>query len=156
MAIRAVATVSPQIYLCDISEKVKELEGDCKKDERAWVIVRQGTEGDDIALQELRSRSALRWDDGSPEETRQWNALEARAVASHRTMCDAGNIYGPEDKPLFSFETGKYHSRNKMVFSEFLEAWGSLQPDVVDAVLTAILSLNPQWEWFLPNTVESD
>lgn len=154
MAIKALPIVSQPIYLAELSDEVKEMEGDCPKDERAWVIVRQATEADNTQRAALRSEVTVRWQkDGTAEEIRDVNLREMWAMEIYLTLCDAGNILDADDKPLFKFvDTGPY-GKVKHGFADFKKAYGSLASPVTASIRRAVYKINSDWDWFAAGEV---
>ena len=149
MAIKALPIISKPIYLGELSDEVKEMEGSCPKDKRAWVIVRQATEADNTQRAALRSEVTVRWqEDGTAEEIRDVNLRELWAMEVYLCLCDAGNILDADDKPLFKFvDTGPY-GKVKHGFAEFKEAYGVLASPVTATIRRAVYTLNSDWDWF--------
>ena len=150
MAIHAVPTISEEIYLQDVSERVKEMEGkNCPKKERAWVKVRQATESDQLQVSQRHADTEVLWmADGSAKEKRSRNVLEDRMFKAYLVMVGTGNIFAMEDKPVFEFADKDDYPKFKGTYSKFQDRWGLLQPAVADAIELAIYKLNPQWDVF--------
>lgn len=150
MTIHAVPTISDEIYLQEISEKVKRLEGsDCPKKDMAWVRVRQATESDQLQVSQRNSGSEVLWlADGSAKEKRDRNVLEDRMFRAYLVLVDVGNIVDKNGDPVFEFAESGDYPKFKGTFSKFQDKWGVLQSSVADAIEMAIYKLNPQWDVF--------
>ena len=148
MAIHATPIISNKIYLADLSDDVHALEGDCEKKDRAWVMVRQATEADNMRLAARGAESTIEWDNsGLVREKRSDNFRERWAYQVFMTLHDSGNILNPQGKNLFSFIDKQDYRQVKGGFKVFLEAFGSLPSVVTGAILTAIYKTNPDWDW---------
>ncbi len=148
MAIHAVPTISDELYLQNVSQTVKRLEGaECPKKEQAWVKVRQATESDELQVSQHRaSASELTWlQDGRAQEKRLKGRLEERMFRAYLVLVDAGNILDAKQKPLFTFKDGQDYPKFDGSYSQFKERWGLLQPEVADAIEMATYEVNPQW-----------
>jgi len=147
MAIKAKPIISEEIYLQDLSEDVKELEGDCPRDEQAWVMIRQATEADNLRHEREVSTVELIHDGGVTKETRFSSISNDRAFEVYLTLHNAGNITGPEGNPLFEFkDTGPYN-RVTGTFDRFKENYGLLPGDVARAMSKAVYLINEKWDW---------
>lgn len=155
MAIRAVPIISDRIFLREISDEVAKLEGDCKKDERAWVIVRQATEADNRERSARYSSSTLMWTDDGVQENRTDNVRERWAHEVFLVLCDAGNILDAKGGPLFKFHKRGDFNAVDGGFQDFLDSYGRLNSVVATAILRAVYSSNPDWDWMNP-TGEAD
>ncbi len=153
MSIKALPVLSEPIYLRDISDDVKKLEGKCSPAERAWVMVRQGTEADNLQRAAMRSQYTLRWQvDGSAEELRDVNQRQLWTMEVYMTLTDAGNLWADdaEKEPLFEFENKGSYSGTSYDYEEFENRYGLLPSIVTTAILRAVYSLNPDWSWMAP------
>lgn len=149
MAIKALPIISEPLYLTDLSKQIEEMEKDCPQDERAWVIVRQATEQDNNRRSALRSQVTLRWqDDGTAEEVRDVNMREMWAMEVYLCLCDVGNIFDADDKPLFEFADAGPYRKCKGGFDDFKKAYGSLASPVTAALRQAVYKVNSDWDWF--------
>ncbi len=147
MAIKAKPIISEEIYLQDLSEEVKELEGDCPRDEQAWVMIRQATEADNLRHEREISTVELTHEGGVTKETRYSSISNDRAFEIYLTLHDAGNITGADGQPLFEFkDTGPYN-RVKGTFDKFKDDYGLLPGDVTRAMCKAVYLINPKWDW---------
>lgn len=143
MAIKAAPVTSPKLYLGDLLPAVKELEGeDCQEKDRAWVVVRQATEGDNRRISDLSAETRFVYREETAEQVTNVNQAEVRAMQIYLTLVDAGNIVGDDDKPLFKFN----NSRLAMSQSEFQKAYETLHPDATWAMLLAVREINPLWD----------
>jgi hypothetical protein len=152
MAVQAVPVVSEPIYLGDISKRVRALEGDCERTDQAYVIVRQATTGDNMRRSQIHKGTTLRWltdEDGKPvtEENYNQNPLERYAFEAYTTLAGIGNLFDTDGKPMFEFESSGSYMKVKGDFNDFKERWGRLPLVVTDAILTAVYSTNPDWDW---------
>lgn len=146
MSVKALPIVSGSIYLADLSQEVKKLEGDCPPDERAFVVVRQATEADTQRISDLYATRTTRWKEDAVEEQRDINPRLEWVWQAFMTLCDAGNILDAQGKPLFKFEdTGPYHKVSGG-FNDFRKAHGSLNSAVTEAIRYAVWGINPQWD----------
>lgn len=150
MAIKALPIISGPIYLQDLNQEVKQLEGEeCPRDEQAWVIVRQATELDNQRRSSLVSKRRVEWnDDGRVEE---WddNPLEVFATEVYCCLVDAGNIWEDDSgtKSLFKFKDGPDYQKLSMGYGDFRKAYGKLPLPVTRAIRAAVLEMNPDWDW---------
>jgi hypothetical protein len=151
MAINAAPVVSTQIYLGDLTSSVKEMEGDCDQADRAWVIIRQSTEGDNRRISEMSAETRTVWSDTATEQIRRINQAEVRALQVYLTLSDMGNVFADDagKKPLFRFENGKL----KMPKSEFQKAYDGLHPEVTRAIILAVYQTNPMWDWSIDQQI---
>lgn len=158
MAINAVPTMSDEIYLRDVSDRLKKLEGDdCPPAERAWVKVRQATEGDQLQISQRYAESEVHWrPDGSITEKRSSNILDDRMFKAYLVMVDAGNIFDREGDPLFEFKDGGDYPKYAGTYSKFKEHWMLLPPVAAGAIELALYELNPQWGFTTRDTEEDD
>lgn len=170
MAIKAMPIVSGQVYLSDllseyptdeegeltnrakvyksVSDAVAKLEGDCPKDEAAWVIVRQATEQDNIRRADRVANRTVRWAGEDVSETRDDNMREQWAFEVWMCLCDTGNLLTRSGQPLFRFKESTHGYRQlDMNFADFLTAYGSLPSVVTTAMRRAVLDTNPDWDW---------
>ena len=173
--IKAKPIISGQMYLSDllngehpddvrtkaiqqISDQVAEIEGACLPDERAWVMVRQATEADNMRRAGRVSKRTVRWSGSDVEEVRNDNLREQWALETYMCLTDAGNLESANGDPLFVFkEAGLGYPSLDMTFSEFLAAYGSLPSDVTSAIRRAVLIVNPDWDyWPTTNSDESE
>lgn len=149
MAINAVPTISDEIYLRDVSERVKKIEGDCPKKECAWVKVRQATEGDQLQVSQRYADSEVVWQvDGSAKEKRSSNTLEDRMFKAYLVLTDAGNIFDGGEKPIFEFADRGDYPKFKGTWAQFKNRWSLLPPAAASAIELALYRLNPQWDVF--------
>jgi len=172
MAIKAMPIVSDQVYLSDLlseyptdeggeltpraqvyrvaSDNVAKLEGDCPKDEMAWVIVRQATEQDNMRRADRVAKRTVSWRGEDVSETRDDNLREQWAFEVWLCLCDAGNLLTRDSKPLFRFKgSGNGYQQLDMSFKNFLTAYGSLPSAVTTAMRRAVLDTNPDWDWLV-------
>ena len=167
MAIKAMPIVSQQVYLSDLlngvypdtnhgktckgmSKEVAELEGDCPKDELAWVVVRQATEQDNMRRAGRVAKRTVQWAGDEVSETRDDNLREQWAYQVWLCLCDTGNISDRDGKPVFQFkDAGKGYTQLDMGFKNFLDAYGSLPSAVTSAMRRAVLNINPDWDWVM-------
>jgi len=155
MAIQVTPTISGKIYLAELSEAVAKLEGDCEKKERAWVMVRQATEADNMRVSSRNSDSTFEWVKGGlVRERRKDNPRERWAFQSYVTLTDAGNITNPQGKSLFEFTQKDDYTAVKGGFNDFQEKYGSLPSVVTGAILAAVYQVNPDWDWRASDTGE--
>lgn len=149
MAINAVPTISDEIYLRDVSERVNQMEGDCPKKECAWVKVRQATEGDQLQVSQRHADSEVVWQaDGSAKERRSSNTLEDRMFKAYLVMVDAGNILDRKGEPVFEFVDKDDYPKFKGTWARFKERWSLLPPAAASAIELSLYKLNPQWDIF--------
>lgn len=147
MAIQAVPTISDEVYLRDMSKLLLDLEGkDCPPSERAWVKVRQATEGDQLQISQRNAESEVMWKpDGDIIERRSSNYLDDRMFRAYLVLVDAGNIFGKDGDPLFEFKDGNDYPKFDGTYSEFKRRWAQLPPVAAGAIELALNELNPQW-----------
>ncbi len=147
MAIQAVPIISEKIYLSEISEEVAKLEGDCDKKEMAWVIVRQATEADNMQRADKESDITLEYGDGGKvTERRRTNLRERWAYEVYTSLHDAGNIFAPGGKELFTFMDKGDYQKVKGGFKKFMDDYGSLGSAVTNAIRRAVYTVNPDWD----------
>lgn len=141
-----------------ISDDVAELEGDCQPDERAWVIVRQATEGDNMRRADRVAKRTVKWGDAGVEETRDDNMREQWAFEVYLCLVDAGNITDYAGKSLFKFgDGGQGYRKLDMDFQDFMKAYGTLPSAVTLAIRRAVLETNPDWDyWFAAEEDQSE
>jgi len=165
MAIKAMPIVSDRVFLSDllggadpatstgqvkaaISRQVAVLEGDCSPDERAWVIVRQATEADNMRRSGRVAKRTVKWGDGGDvEETRDDNLREQWAYEIYLCLCETGNIANYNGEPLFKFKDAGGYQKVAGGFEQFLKAYGSLPSAVTAAIRRAVLDANSDWDW---------
>jgi len=149
MAIQAVPTISEEIYLQDLTERVKKLEGEDPRKEQAWVKIRQATEGDQLQISARNADSEVVWQaDGGAREKRSNNPLEERMFKAYLVLVDAGNIVAPDGKPVFKFSEGDDYPKFDGSWADFKSRWGLIPSVAADAIELAIYKLNPQWDVF--------
>lgn len=146
MALKATPIMSDRIILADIDRTIAKMEGDCDKDERAWVQVRQATEGDFNWIASMRTDDTIKWS-GDTAEERRVNFREVMAAHVYLTLIDAGNILDASGKPIFTFKDGGDYSKLNMTFNQFKERYGMLNASVTSAIRKAVYTLNPEWDW---------
>jgi len=147
MAITALPVVSDQKFLRDLLPEVAELEGECKKDERAYSIARQATEGDHHQVAQMYAERRVRWSEDMIEEVRQANLREEWAWHVYLCTCDVGNVFGSDKLPIFVFTSGPVGLRRiDLPFGEFLERFGMLNVSVARALRYAVWDMNPEWD----------
>ncbi len=147
MAIKALPTVSDVIYLQDLVPQIELLEGECPNEEKAYVIVRQATEADSMAIDQMSSERRVVWSENEVQEIRDSRMREVWAMQVFRCMCDAGNIFGPDGEPLCKFSSGKMHARYvEGTFRDFLKSFGAQSPLVTRALRYAAWEMNPDWD----------
>lgn len=160
MAIKAMPVISEEIYLQDMSEDVKELEGDCPRDEQAWVMVRQATESDNLRHEQQIATVELVHEGGKTHEKRRSSIREEWAFESFLTLHAVGNIEGPDGNPLFEFKDMGPYNRVKGTFEKFKQTYGLLPGSVARAIIKAVYTVNPDWDWlgitFEPEDEEED
>lgn len=170
MAIKAMPVTSDRIFLGDllnndypdtprgrtikqISERVAVLEGDCDPGDRAWVMIRQATEADNMHRADRVSKRTVRWKGEDVEETRDDNLREQWALEVYMCLVDTGNLYDIKDKPLFTFkDTTAGYRKLAMGFQDFLNAYGTLPTAVILAIRRAVLETNPDWDYWFEGT----
>lgn len=157
MTITATPIISEEIYLQDMSDDVKDLEGDCPRDEQAWVMVRQATESDNLRHEQQVATVELTHEGGKTYEKRQSNIRQEWAFETFLALHAAGNIEGPDGGPLFEFkDTGPYN-RVKGTFEKFKETYGLLPGPVARAIIRAVYTINSDWDWLgISYTPEED
>jgi len=157
MTIKALPTISDQIYLQDLNEDVKAMEGgDCPRDEQAWVTVRQATESD---AQRRASLVAKRRTERSGDKVvEEWtdNVLEVYATEVYSCLVDCGNILDAKDNPLFEFMDATNYQKVKGGYKKFRASYGDLPLCVTRAMRQAVLQLNPQWDWLTQLTEDEE
>jgi hypothetical protein len=147
MALSTVPIVSGQIYLRDLSDTLKALEGKCKDEHRAWVMIRQATEGDVAAIELVRGKgTVVHGQDGSTTEMYDRDTSHVRKEQFKRTVVGVGNISDAAGSELFKFKAGPNYAVLDMTDDEFSEAYDALPRPVTNAFGLAILESNPQWD----------
>jgi len=154
MAIKAIPTISSKIFLRNLNDDVRKLEGeDCQEADWAWVIVRQATEEDNMRRADLRKDSVVEWvtEEGSDsvgvKEYRQFNQRKAWALEVYMTLVDAGNLFADDAGvvPLFEFENAVPTRKLKHTLAEFEKLYGRLPSSVAGSILAAVHSVNLDW-----------
>lgn len=149
MAINAAPIISDKIYLQSVSDDVASIEnvqGLCPEERRAWVKIRQATEGDVAALSLLsRIGKVTHHADGSTTEEYDRDFNPIRAQQFMRTVVGVGNINGVSDAPLFRFKDGPNYPVLDMTEEQFMAAYNSLPRFVTNAFAAAVVEGNPQW-----------
>jgi len=139
--------ISEPIYLRDISDTFKELEGDCERDDQVFVIIRQGTQADIQRVSLLVSeRKVEHAKDGTRSETFNDDLGDVRAMQLYSTLCDVGNMTDKTGAPMFRFKQGKEYAKFAGSFSEFKRIYGTLPGVVIGAFNLAVWEGNPQWD----------
>lgn len=147
MALSTVPIVSDKIFLRDVSDTIKKIEGDCKDEARAWVTIRQATEGDVAAIERVRGKGVVvHGEDGSVSETYDRDTSHVRKEQFKRTVVGVGNISDAAGKELFVFKTGPNYALLDMTDDQFSEAYNDLARPITNAFGLAILQANPQWD----------
>lgn len=147
MSIATKPIISEMIYLQDLSKDVKEMEGDCPRDEQAWVMIRQATESDNLRREQVITKVELFHETGVTREIRQSTIRNDRAYEAFLTLHAIGNIMGPDGSPLFEFkDTGPYN-KVKGTFDKFRGDFGLLPGAVARAIALAVYSINEDWNW---------
>jgi hypothetical protein len=148
MAIQTLPIISEPIYLQDLSERVAQFEANDPEEERAFVIIRQATEADNMRRGSMRSEVIVRWkQDGTSEEVRNTNLRELWAYEVYLTLCDAGNITNEKGDPLFTFITTGPYGKIRGGWETFQKVYGSLPSFVTDAIRAAVYKVNPDWNF---------
>lgn len=158
MAIKT-APIFKTVYLGELDPRVAELEGDCLQEERAWVKVRQATEADNMEISALTSKQKLTYTkSGATEQEQDFNPREIRAMEVFKCLVDIGNIFADDEGkvPLFKFESHGSYSKVAGGFQRFKEAYGSLPAVVTAAMLRAVYSVNPGWDWLTERNIKCE
>jgi hypothetical protein len=152
MAIHTAPVISDKIYLGDLSAEVKQMEGDCAQEDRAWVIIQQGNEGDNRRISEMNAETRTIWHEEGTEQVQRVNRAAVRALQVFLTLADAGNIFADAGGkiPLFKFAGGKVAQQRQ----EFEKAYGSLHPAVSRSIILAVYRVNPMWDWRIEQHIE--
>lgn len=138
MKISRLPTISDPIYLSDISPDFAEMEGDVQENKRVWVKVKQATEGDNEHRVGALATRRVEWAGGAATETVDDNVRTQRRVEAHMTIMEVGNLVDEDGGPYFKKDMG---------LTDFNDAWWALPTVVTDALHTAVLQVNPQWDW---------
>lgn len=147
MALKITPIISEPIYLRDLDDDFKELEGDCQRDEQVFVIIRQATEADVRRITQLVSRREIKYGkDGTRSEIFDDDMSELRAMQLYTTLCDVSGLTDASDAPLFRFKQGKDYAQLAMGFSDFQVIYGRLPTTVVKAFNLAVWEGNPNWD----------
>jgi len=147
MALSTVPIVSDKLYLRDLSDTLKAIEGECKDELRAWVMIRQATEGDVAAIERVRGKGkVIHGQDGSTTEMYDRDTSHVRKEQFKRTVIGVGNISDAANKELFKFKAGPNYAVLNMTDDEFSVAYDALPRPVTNAFGLAILKGNPQWD----------
>jgi len=136
---------SDKIFLADMLIEFKDLEGDIDPDERAWVIVRQASQADNIKRADLLRQREEKYGMNDAGQANSYshvyndNVLRRRMEEVRLTLKDCGNLT-IGDKSLFPKMPAKDISRG-----DFEAIWGALHPVIADAIHTAALTINKTW-----------
>ncbi len=147
MTIKTAPIFSGKVYLGDISPDVKDLEGDCADDERAWIMARQATEADNMNLNAFAQGGRTIWTDDGVEQRNAVTQSEIRVYEVFLTLTDAGNFDDDKTgKELLQFATIGSYNKVAGEFQEFKERYGTLPRMATSAVSRAIYTVNPDWD----------
>lgn len=149
MAVYATVVISDQVFLRDVDDNFKKLEGECTEEERAWVTVRQATEEDAVrCLRTIPDRQIELTLDGRQLELVSDDVSELKVMEIYSTLVDTGGIYDhpKTKKSLFRFEKGDDYQEIAMPYDEFKSALRGLHTTIVNAMLVAVWDHNPQWD----------
>ena len=152
MALRLGTPETIRKNLADVSDAVYRLEGDCPDGERAWVMCRQLTEGEEGRVEMLKGAPETRWkEDGEAILVRPIDWQRVRREMIKFALINAGNILGDDDHDLFPRRVkGSWHGGDQA----FYTAWDSLHPKVADAIWKVALIVNPGYD--VNNIVHQD
>lgn len=149
MAISVAPIISDKIYLQDLSADIAAMEnvqGLCPEDQRAWVKIRQATEGDVAAITQMYSMGKVTHHaDGSTTEEYDRDINPIRAQQFRRTVVAVGNINNVAGTPLFKLKDGVNYPILDMTEEQFTAAYDSLPRPVTNAFSLAVAQGNPQW-----------
>ena len=147
MTLSTVPIVTEKLYLRDLSDTLKAIEGECKDELRAWVTIRQATEGDVAAIERVRGKGqVIHGQDGSTTEMYDRDTSHVRKEQFFRTVTGVGNISDAAGKELCKFKAGPNYAILDMTDDEFSVAYDALPRPVTNAFGLAILKGNPQWD----------
>jgi hypothetical protein len=149
MAISVAPIISDKLFLQNLSSDIAALEnsqGLCPEDQRAWVKIRQATEGDMAKLSQIgRMGKVTHHPDGSTTEEYDRDFNPIRAMQFMLTVAGAGNINNVSGEPLFKFKDGPNYPILDMSEDQFKAAYDSLPRIVTNAFALAVMKGNPQW-----------
>jgi len=149
MAISSAPIISEKLFLQDLSSDIAAIEnvqGLCPEDQRAWVIIRQATEGDVATLSRVGGRGKITHNpDGSMTEEYDRDFNPYRAKQFQVTVVGVGNISDASGGPLFRFKDGPNYPILDMTDEQFSAAYNSLPRPVTNAFALAVIRANPQW-----------
>jgi hypothetical protein len=134
--------VSNPLYLREMSEEFAKREGEVKDEERAYVIVRQATEQDNINRAELQAKRQMQWGAGAVSEIVEDNPRQRFMYEVYWTLNDVGNLEFDDGRPVFPTLPA-----NKMKFSDFEKLWGGLESWLTAPIHKAVRKMNPDWDW---------
>jgi hypothetical protein len=139
--------VSDWIYLQDLSDDVKDMEGECAREDQCRVKFRQATEGDSLRL-EQRQETVLEYsDDGGYREVRDNHTRSEWKQEIYLTLSDADNFFDEHGNPLFRFSGDGYKRSPVGSFQRFSEAYDMLPSKITFAMIKACYRVNPDWDW---------
>jgi hypothetical protein len=142
MKIKRIPTISEPIFLAEISEEFKELEGEVTQDQKAWVRVRQATEGDSESRAALQSKRRIEYNpDSTMTEMVDENIRTRLKFEVWWTLDEVGNLTWEDGDPIF---------KKGMSFKEFEDAWKRLDVRISLAIHKAVRITNPNWDWDRP------
>jgi len=136
--------VSKPLYLQDIEPIIKLMEHvdgrECPREQQAYVIIRQPTEGDMMRLNELSRSNTIEYAaDGSVRTTAR-NVDERDSWRVHLCLAGIGNIHDSSgDGPIFQFENAGGYERIKGSYDEFMKQWRTL-PDIVSSTIIYLVT----------------
>ncbi len=147
MDLKTFPAESGKIFLADEYEPFAKLEGeDTPIDERAWVIVRQATQADNIRRNDLFLKRETKYSAGSDgmidsiSRVYNENPLRRQMEEVRLTLKEVGNL-NVDSKPYFT----KLPARD-MTQAEFEKLWGGIpDPRIADAIHACVLKINQDW-----------
>jgi hypothetical protein len=119
---------------------------DVDPDQDTYVVVAQATQREVERRAELFAVASRIFRDGAKEvEVKQrWSAYEQHRLEVYLCLADT-NILDADGKPMFTFRKEGGRSRLAMSEEQFKVAWGKLPSVVADAIVEAVLEVNPDW-----------
>ena len=145
MAIKLGTPLEQRRLLREVSFDVRELEGDCPEDERAWVSVRQLKSGEERKVEKIRGPLKYALEQGSAVQYRDvdW-MLYYRKLAFH-ALTGVGNILNEQNREAFRFTKSGVMDGDEYAFNA---TWDSYPAIVTTAMARICLAVNPRLDYF--------
>lgn len=143
MKISSIPVVSAQLYLADLYEPFKTLEGtNMDPLERVWVTVRQATEGDNEKRADLVAKRHVTLSQDGMSEQYDDNVRTRMKWEVYWTLDEVGNLVDDDGKPVFRIKPVR-----EMAFPDFEKVWHRFDSRLANAIHKAVRITNPDWGW---------